>query len=432
MRSRVLLLMAVGLILSSLLLMVPQETAKAQLVAGYSGFPTLIEDDAKFLCIVGTEEQTFANVPIMMWIGVESTEDSFEIGIFDGDTGLSDAGIEDWLNGNWDASPLATYTQMEYELYADPLKTGTGTQILQGNCGRAQCRWRGNDDAMPNNDWYNITVDTSAAAQAPSGNYFYRLVVTPVASATRDYSCFKLRTSGQASLLPGIFTVMAGPVSPADFDLVFPDFPNLTPRTYDGIWQFYAWIGEGQGMLEFWDGDFDFGDYLDNDLDTNDPNTSGIPSWAGGGAVAEGAKGQGDPQDDNSNAYFRVSPNTVYSIIDPNWNTYLNDNPSGNLEWERFVLSTQASASPDVLVDSLPAGYYWWYIEGMDGHNLNAIRTEWEMFPPDDDEPPEEPPLPREEEEVEFVPEPGALLLLGGGLAALASYAGMSVRGRRR
>ena len=147
-------------------------------------------------------------------------------------------------------------------------------------------------------------MNTTAAARAPSGNYFYRLVVYPEALATRDYSCFKLRSSGQASLLPGVFTVMAGPVSPADFNLVFPSFPTLTPRTYDGVWQFYAWIGEPQTMLEFWDGDFDFGDYQDIDLDTNDPNTTGIPPWAGGGAVAEGAKGQGDPQDDNSNAYL--------------------------------------------------------------------------------------------------------------------------------
>jgi hypothetical protein len=428
MRSRVLLLVALGLILSSVLLMVPRETAKAQLVAGYSGFPTLIEDDAKFLCIVGTEEQTFANVPIVMWIGVESTEDSFEIGIFDGDTGLTDAGVESWTEGNWDSSPFGTYTEMVYELYADPLKTGTTTQLLHNVCGRAQCRWRGNDDAMPNNGWYNITVNTSAAAQAPSGNYFYRLVVSPEASATRDYSCFKLRSSGQASLLPGVFTVMGGPVSPADRDIMFPNFPAVTNATYDGVWQFYAWVGDPQTRLEFWDGDFDFGDYQDNDLDTNDPNSSGIPPWAGGGAVAEGAQGQGDPADDNISQYLRVSPNTVYSIIDPNWNSYLNDNPSGNLEWERFVLSTQASASPDVLVGGLPSGYYWWYIEGMDGHNLNAIRTEWEMFPPGDDGPPEEPPL---NPEPEFVPEPSALLLLASGLGSLAAYVGMSVRGKR-
>jgi hypothetical protein len=428
MRSRILLLMALGLILSSVLLMVPRDTAKAQLVAGYSGFPTLIEDDAKFLCIVGTEEQTFANVPIVMWIGVESTEDSFEIGIFDGDTGLTNAGVENWTTGNWDASPFGTYTEMVYELYPDPLKTGTTTQLLHDACGKSQCRWRGNSDDMPNNGWYNITVETTAAAQAPSGNYFYRLVVSPEASATRDYSCFKLRSSGQASLLPGVFTVMGGPVSPADYAIMFPDFPATTNATYDGVWQFYAWVGDSQGTLEFWDGDFDYGDYQDNDLDTNDPNSSGVPSWAGGGAVPEGAQGQGDPADDNINQYFRVSPNTVYSIIDPNWNSYLNDNPSGNLEWERFVLSTHSGANPDVKVSSLPAGYYWWYIEGMDGHNLNAIRTEWEMFPPDD-EPPEEPPLPTEE--VEFVPEPGALLLLAGGLTSLAAYARISVRGKR-
>ena len=71
MKDRVPLVVALVLILASVFMMGPRETARVQ-GAGYSGFPTLIEDDGKFLCIVGLGQQTFANRPIRMWIGVES------------------------------------------------------------------------------------------------------------------------------------------------------------------------------------------------------------------------------------------------------------------------------------------------------------------------------------------------------------------------
>lgn len=379
MSRRVLLAVTSALLLACVFGAGPRKGAQAQLSCGYSGLPTLVEDDGKLLCIVGEEEQTFANVPISVWIAVEPTVTSFEIGVFDGDTGRSNGGELDWLYGNWDASPLGSYTQMIYELYPDPLKTGTTTDLLEGECGRPECRWFGNDDGMPNDGWYNMAVQTSAEAQAPDGWYNYRLVISPQVSATRDYSCFKLRSSAEATLLPGIFTVMAGPVSPSDFYVIFPEFPNLTPRTYDGVWEFYAEIEQPQKTLEFWDGDFDYGDYQGLSLDTDDPNTVGVPAWTNNGVVAEGAQGQGDPQDDNSNAYLRVSPNTYYEILDPGMTSYLNLNPSGNMEWERFVLSSDPGESPDMLVSELPAGSYRWVIYGMDGHNLNAIRTDWEL-----------------------------------------------------
>ncbi len=379
MNNRAFMIIASVLILGSLLVMGPGETAEAQISFGYSGLPTMIENDGKLLCIVGEEEQTFANVPISVWIEVDPTVSSFEIGIFDGDTGRTNAGVLDWVAGNWDTSPFGSYTQMIYELYPDPLKTGTTTEILKDVCGRSECRWFGNDDGMPNDDWFNMTVQTSAEAQGPDGGYYYRMVISPQSSATRDYSCFKLRSSGEASLLPGVFTVMGGPVSPADLYILFPSFPASSPSTYDGVWEFYAMIEQSQKTLEFWDGDFDFGDSQGLNLDDDDASTTTIPPWAGGGAVMEGAQGQGDPQDDNGNPYFVVSPNTYYEILDPASRSYLNPNPSGNLEWESFVLSTDAGVTADYLVDELSAGYYRWVIYGMDGHNLNAIHSDWEL-----------------------------------------------------
>ena len=68
-------LLAVGLILilSSVLVAVPQPAARAQ-VGGYNVFPTAEEDDAKMLCIVGRGQQTFAFRPLKMWIGIEEGE----------------------------------------------------------------------------------------------------------------------------------------------------------------------------------------------------------------------------------------------------------------------------------------------------------------------------------------------------------------------
>jgi hypothetical protein len=148
----------------------------------------------------------------------------------------------------------------------------------------------------------------------------------------------------------------------------------------------------------------------------------------------------GQPPDDYSQDLLRVEApaghqNVVYNIIDAtdpsNWVYYLNDNPSGNSEWERFVLSTKPGANPDHLVDSLPVGYYWWYIEGLDLHNLAALRSDCEFFAPENGNgPPDEPPLDPDPPD-EFVPEPSALLLLGGGVSALAGYARLATRKKR-
>lgn len=430
MARRVLLIAALLLISLSLPMMGPGQAAKAQ-VGGYTVFPTAEEDDAKMLCVVGRGQETFAFRPIRMWIGIAAGETSFEIGIFDGDTGLPN--LADWTQGNWDSGT----TQVKYTLYADPMKDGTGTTVLG--------TWYGNDDNMPNNAWYTITKNTSSAARAPSGNYFYRLEVktTDRSAANQDYSCFKLRATGQASLLPGAFSIHGALQTGNDLPIIFPNWPDTSVRTYDGKWQFYVYCDEPHTTLEFWDGDFDFGDDMGPggstlDPDTNDFNTPPTPPpWAGPFAEPEGAKVIGQPPDDNSNDLLRVEApasynNVIYEIIDTtdpgNWKHYLNDNPSGNSEWERFVLSTRASESPDHLVGSLPAGYYWWYIQGLDLHNLVALRSECEFFPPDNG-PPKEPPL---DPDPEFVPEPGSLLLLGSGLAALAGYVGSGMRRKSR
>ncbi|MBC8146018.1 MAG: hypothetical protein H7X80_10565 [bacterium] len=146
--------------------------------------------------------------------------------------------------------------------------------------------------------------------------------------------------------------------------------------------------------IEVWDGDMDHGSWNGLSMDTDDDNTNSntIPRWSGTTAVEEGIAvgtdvirtllgllttdlGTGAPMDDNLSASYRRSPAVVYDVIDPMGNAYRNSNPSGNLEWERFVIGTSSSSSTlDASAAYLPRGVYEVRISGMDMHNLNAWR----------------------------------------------------------
>ncbi len=62
-----------------------------------------------------------------------------------------------------------------------------------------------------------------------------------------------------------------------------------------------------------------------------------------------------------------------YKVTDPNGNEYLNDNPSGNQEWEQFLIESDSGVTADYHVSGfLPAGIYHIQMTGLDMHNLNA------------------------------------------------------------
>ncbi|UCG70278.1 MAG: PKD domain-containing protein [Thermoplasmata archaeon] len=348
----------------------------------YSAFPDDDPDSGKFLGVAGSG--TLPNIPIICHIGVPAGESSFDLDIFDGEIG-----------GHWD-QVLSGSDIMEFVLYEDPYKDGTGSNVVSS--------WY--HTLMSDDDWYVRTISTTSGAQAPSGNYFYRLEIqwqNPGTSSHNNY--FKIRTTGQISIAkedkfafmgaplrtPGYQYNYTYPLNPP-WESLFPPMdppvwagdPNPGPgnndvdaNSYDGDWNFYFYVPKELYSTRFMDGDADIV------VDDDDANTPPIPPWNEG--VHHGAPQDGPSTYDGCN----IPPNIRYTISDPDSNNYVNLNPSGNMEWENFVISRNSSDNPDYLVSyNLSAGLWHMHFEGMDAHNMNFVEASFEIFTTTD------PPLP--------------------------------------
>jgi hypothetical protein len=307
---------------------------------------------------------------------------SFSVGVFDGDANAA--------NGNWDIGN-APYT---YTLYADAGRDGSDTTVVAGPFTSA---------SMPNNGWFDFTVVNNPAAQAPSGNYFYRLRVENQNPALTVLNSFKVRSNGVATIevAQQPFGFYAPIQSFGDAQIIFPDFPTYDPNagpgdvgytTYDGTFDFFIHVNSREDDLVIWGGDLDRGSYNGMDQDTDDPDTPNapfLPPWATDDAVPEGvAVGlpgtTGNPADDTSpvglGVYLVRSPSIEFTLEAPDGAEYDNFNPSGNQEWEQFRLDTGPfdPATADAPADDLPAGVYTIRVRGVDMQNLNF----WRFFHP--------------------------------------------------
>jgi hypothetical protein len=344
----------------------------------YTCLPTCSETDGRFLSLAGTGLSTLNGDSIHLEFAAPRTATTLEIGIFDGDTG-----------GLWDVGTQP----MEYTLYADPAADGSGTVMVGrwlGNTTNPTSGpgWTVSSATMPDNGWWTLTVQTSAVAQAPSGHYFYHLRVRNTNPSVSSWSNFKVRTSGTVTLKPQAFAFTGTMFIVPDAKIIYPSYPNLTPTTYDGSFDFYAYVPTSTSSFTVWDGDLDYGSFDLATKDTDDPDTGHvIPPWAVGTTavpqgVAVGSKGStGNPADDYNSLVYRRSPSVIYEVVDPNGNHYLNNNPSGNLEWEQFRLDTAPfdRSKMDYHADSLPAGIYHVHMQGMDLSNLNAWRFGYDV-----------------------------------------------------
>ncbi len=378
----------------------------------FAAFPTQSVKDGRFLgfaCAgLATMEQS-----VRVDLTAPPATTTFNIDVFDGDTGGADGSG----NMHWD---LGT-RQLKLSLYADPLRTGNPVPVnligtWYGNAANATSGplWSSSAATMPDNDWWALTVTTSAIAQAPSGNYFYALVIETDGACSpgeQSESSLKLATSNAVTFSIPNFGLVAS------LRQVFNDIPILypgstatapatgsflsAPTTYDGTFELFLPVAAGETELRLFDGDFDFGTdsllgypsgvSLDACADTDDPGTSasydGFP-FDTTGARAEGVQGAGVPPDDNNFDAFRRGelgdPNGIgcvrYELSDPEANTYFNDNPSGDLEWEQFMVASTSSpligdADWVYTGETVPAGIWKVKIVGLDLSNLNCWHT---------------------------------------------------------
>jgi len=393
----------------------------------FAAFPTQSVKDGRFLGIACEGLSTMEeNVQIMLAAPPSTT--SFDLDVFDGDTGSLDG-----LGKNhWD---LGT-RQLKFSLYADPLRTGALAPAdligeWYGNSANATSGtlWTSSTAAMPDNDWWNLHVTTSASAQAPSGNYLYVLMIdTDGACATGEQleSSLKIATSSPVSFRMPYFGLEGALLDIwNDGPIIYPGtFPPpggflSAPTTYDGTFEFFFTFPGGETELRLFDGDFDFGTdpsypegypsgaplvscVDEDDLDTP-ADYSGFP-FSTTGASPEGVQGPGIPADDNDLDAFRRGdpgdPNQLgcvhYQVTDPDGAVYFNNNPSGSLEWEQFVIATAASPfakDADYVVGgtTLPGGVWKVKIIGLDLSNQNfwfadtcATRPERDPEPGED------------------------------------------------
>ncbi len=327
--------------------------------ATYTAFPSTDPDDGKFLAVAGNDLQTLGGISVIFYVGLAAGTTTFEVGIFDGDTGA-----------NWDSrgdNPV-----LLYRVYRDPLKTGSSSGFVT--------QW--SSEELANNDWTTKTLSTEPSARAPSGNYFYRVDANWETPSDRSFNNFKIRTTGQLSLRAGQDFGFAGgpqriPSDPSDC----PDSgePSLDPpvtrgdpnpgetndfnaNSYNGDWTWFFYVPTVLASIAFRDGDSDRAD---------DENAPGAPA-------------------DDGTLYgtcAHVTPSIFYTVTDPESHVFTNNNPSGNREWEDFTIGP--NPGDDVVINyALQPGLWKLRVEGMDAHNFNVMRTNFEVYSTTD------PPLP--------------------------------------
>ncbi len=440
----------------------------------YACIPTCINDDAKFLIFAaGATLQTINNQNLEVQIRSEENSPTVEIGVFDGDAIQEFIVFEDFTW--WDRASNRPTVELLFSLFPDPEGNG------QGN-GNVVATWSSDGsigdnmgDPMPDNEWFSRVLPNAPGAQTEDGFYSYRLEVSVLNPdpdpAGEAWNAFKLRTDGIISITAGsAFNYMAARDNFFDLITIYPDYNDSIPEcvlppgqtnelggfcdpddpscclfntTYDGNWKFCMIVPEGVNTLDIWDGDLDYGsasadptppDFPCNladgqSVDTDDQNTPiALPPWSvGTDVVTQGISTPTGPPDDLECLATNLRrPSINYNLIGPGGVTYTNTDPSGNLEWELFNISTEPFDPDlyDIQVDNIEGGL--WCIEpfGNDIRNLNSLRLPFDMFGLDENGNPVLPtpmpsPMPTPEPIVRDVPTLNVWGMFGFGLITL-------------
>lgn len=334
--------------------------------------PTCDTTDGRFLVISEGAFETFTPGVMNIQVIVPEGTEQFSVGIFDGDA----PGVLD--DGNWD---LGGPTDFSYSLLIDPDQNNEGQIIFQTSA-----------TDLPNNDWADFTFNTSPEAQNAEGNFVYTLKISLLEDSLA-FNGFKVRSTAPLSL-DEPFGIAANVSSNQDGSIIYPNSniedgvqpEDYAVSTYDGSICLFFRVPFELDELTIWDADLDHGNQDGTDFDTDDPNSPNtIPGFVppDSDAINEGANAP-SPFDDKTvidefdplNFIVR-SPAVIYSVIFPDGRVFENLNPSGNREWERFVISS-ISDDPSLVdfstEDPIPEGLYQLCLEGLDMQNLVAFR----------------------------------------------------------
>lgn len=339
----------------------------------YNYFPsTAAEDDGRTVALAGDNIATLAQDSLTFIIAVPPGVSQFELGVFDGETGLTDgSGQRHWDNGT---------TQLQYALFYDPLQQGSTDPanlvgVWRGNQSNPTVdpggAWVASSPTFPNNGWWNLNVNVPVPpvpdpGQAPSGATFYHLCISyrgvtggvisdpctgdprPADASPSTIANFKLRATTNIAVLSFAFAYEGAMRTSGNRDVFLiypqfngslpsPDFFLTTPTTYDGSWSFDLDVPTSQTDLILYGGDFDFGTDLlvgfpsgapvapcaDTD-DPDTPNDAFFPPFAVGpggvrldDSLPEGARPAGSPPDDNRFDVFRRSPCVRWTLTSP-------------------------------------------------------------------------------------------------------------------
>ena len=376
--SRVQLYSALGILALIAGLAPPGSGVHAQ-----AAFPTGDESDTRMLSLV-CGSSAAAPSPLSVVLAVPAAAPSFDLRIFDGDTGA----VDGEGNPHWDAGSL----EVVFRLYFDPLARGnTAPEDLVGT-------WRGNSPNPPvnpdpdpskawvtgtprmgDNGWWMVQVSASDEAKAPSGRRFYHLQaeLEGCDGSVFAASNFKIEVGAGASLeVPMAHLEAAFRAGASDAEIIYgiwpptgPTFFLDTPSTYDGTWSLPFRVQERRTDLRLFEGDAEMGTNettgspsqvsFPSCADLDDPDTgddyTGFPAWlptvgfnpegAATGALADDSQldafRRGDPGDPANAGCPRLA------LLDPAGVSYLNDNPSGHGELEQFRLATRLAENPN-------------------------------------------------------------------------------------
>ncbi len=381
-----------GILLAAGLLLVLGQGGRviqAQAGVGFACFPTCFEEDGRFLQIIsdGPAVSTFGNQPISTSVLVPGGESIPRVGFFDGDTGKTSAAPCE--TGCWDdgVAPL------QYRIISPG---GVVETVLSGA-------------NMDDNAWtdFRIPVTFSGVDREVIVEASFPDTTPPGLNA----SAFKFRSPQSFSLAKQVFAFEVPLRSDNEASILYPNWPRLRNSTYDGTWQFFFDVPAGTDYITIWDGDMDRGPEQGNPAarDTDDPDTqptdlpSGLSPQSMADACDEGVATQnpgpggcstartgigGPPDDDLPGSIFLRRPDVKFTVLDPDGNViFVNDNPSGNREWEKTTIRPSPNAcvagnNADICVDSIPEGTWQVFMEGVDLVNLNAWRFDFRLLPP--------------------------------------------------